>query len=409
MQLTMPLFLQIPAESIPTRQVAGRTFLFSGMAFVLLALLACQSAPRGQAPFQRIELAGRVPANGQLLLADLGGDITTDILLMNRQPGRLVWFESPGWQLHQISLIADALHGVAAYSPPGDSAPASLAVNGRFSLPGAGTSQQLIWLQNPGRASAQQPWSSSVIRSDVQPGPLLWADMTGTGRQILVSLPALEAFTLPRRLSRPWGVMSLARDPLPSSRVRVFDWDLDGRDDLLIASESGVDIMALASRGVFVDEVNLLSASPQTELTAPQQAARGFIDVGVGQSGRPGLRFVATLSASAEQLAVFRPNADESLPWVQEIIADSLVSASVLKVADLNGDAVDEIIVGDANGLTVYYFLADQQLWRQYSLGSGVSIADIRIQDLTGNGFPDIVTAPAETGPVLLFQNLFQN
>lgn len=383
-------------QSGSPRKSVSQPFLVSGLLIAVLMLTACQSAPGGQASFRRIELAQRVPANGQLLLADFGGDAATDILLMSRQPGRLAWFENPGWQMHQIPLVADALHGAAAYSPPDSSGPASLAINGRFSQPGSGTRQQLVWLQNPA-------WSVSLIRSDVQPGDLIWADMTGTGRQILVTLPGLDAYTVPRRLSRPWGVMALTQEPMPPSRIRVFDWDVDGRDDLLVAGESGLDIMALASRGLFVDEFTLLSV----DSSRADDQSRGFIDVGVGQSGRPALRFVATLSADGRQLLVFRPNEDETLPWVHEVISDSLVSAAVLKVADLNRDALDEIIVGDGNGVTVFYYVAEQQQWRRYSVEGGVAIADIRIQDLTGNGSPDMVTAPAETGPVLLFQNMF--
>lgn len=372
----------------------------------LLLLAGCQSAPGGQASFQRIELADRVPASGQLLLADMGGDAATDIVLMNRQPGRLGWFESPDWQFRQIPLVADALHGVAAYRTPDSAGPASLAVNGRFSQPGAGTRQQLIWLQNPGPDGAQQIWPQSLIRSDVQPGMLLWADMTGTGRQILVTLPGLEAYTLPRRLSRPWGMVPLTQDPLSPVRLRVVDWDLDGRDDLLVAGDSGLDIMALASRGLYVDEFNLLSVpSP----SATQRVLPGFTDVGVGQSGRPPLRFVATLSGNGSQLTVFRPNSDEALPWVSDIVTDSLVSAAVLRVADLNRDRVDEIVVGDADGLSVFYYVEEQQRWRRYTVEGGVAIADLQILDLTGNGLPDIVTAPAQTGPVLLFRNRLQN
>lgn len=375
----------------------------SAMIFAVLLLTACQSAPHGQATFQRMVLAERVSANGQLLLADLGGSDAADIVLMSRQPGRLSWFENPGWQMRELPLVADVLHGVAAYSPPHQQGPAHLAVNGRFSQPGVGTRQQLLWLQNPA-ASSQLAWSTSLIRDEVKPGTLLWADMTGNGRQILVTLPDLDAFTLPRNPSRPWGGMPLIKDPLPLRTLRVFDWDLDGRDDLLIAGEKGLDIVALASRGWFVDEFNLL-AIDNTEDTP----ASGFMDVGVGRSGHSPLRFVATLSGDASQLQVYRPHADDSLSWVGEIVSDSLESASTLKVVDLNQDNIDEIVVGHGNGLTVYYFVTEQQVWRHYSVDESMAVADVQILDMTGNGFPDIVTAPAQTGPVLLFLNRLRN
>lgn len=393
----------------------GRVLLRVSILCAVAMLAACQSAPSGQASFRRVELADRVPANGQLLLADVGGDAAIDIVVMNRQPGRLVWFENPGWQLKQIALVADSLHGMAAYNPPDSGGPASLTLNGRFSQPGAGTRQQLVWLQNPGREAAHQPWPVSLIRDDVQQGMVLWADMTGTGRQILVTLPALDAYTLPRNPARMWWAVPLTQDPLLFRRVRVFDWDLDGREDLLVAGDTGLDIMALASRGLFVDEFNLISVAPagnrdeQSSELSGNLPTSGFMDVGVGQSGRTAGRFIATLSTDARELMVFRPDGDENLSWVGESITNSLLSAAAIRVADLNRDSIDEIIVGHAHGLSVFYFVTDQQRWRQYSVESSVAIADVQVQDLTGNGFPDIVVAPAETGPVLLFQNQLQN
>lgn len=407
-----------PTQFAPVRPMSSRGVLPAVLSSLLVVILtACQSAPGGQASFRRVEISDRVPANGQIVLANFGGNAAADILLMGRQPGRLAWFENPAWTLHQIPLIADTLQGVAAYSPPrradnGAAVPASLALNGRFSQPGSGTRQQLVWLQNPEQtvsaatsqsapdAMPEATWTSSLIGDNVAPGALLWADMTGTGRQILVTLPALQAYTLPRRLSRPWGMMPLAQDPLPITRMRVFDWDLDGRDDLLVAGAAGLDIMALASRGLFVDDFTVLSSEPGDMATSA-----GFMDVGVGQAGQPLQRFVATLAADARQLIVFRPDPEAGPSWRREIIDDSLVSAAVMEVADLNRDSVDEIIVGDANGVTVFYYQAEQQRWRRYSVDGGIAIADIQIRDLTGNGFPDIVTAPAETGPVMLFQN----
>lgn len=394
--------LLIPAYRKRVRLANTRTDLFVISVSVMLLLAACQSVPRGQAAFERITLAERVPANGQLLLADLGGNEAPDILLMHRQPGRLSWFQNPDWQPQQLSLVADILFGVAAYRPPGHSGPASLALNGRFSQPGAGTRQQLIWLQNPGRSSPQADWPASLIRDDVKPGMLLWADMTGNGRQILVTLPDMVAFTLPQHLSRPWGGIPLIPDPLPVHRARVYDWDLDGRDDLIVAGDKGLDIVALASRGLFVDEFNLLAVNAEADASA---AGAGFMDVGVGQSGRPALRFVATLTADGSQLHVYRPDSNNTRAWVGEIVAESLSAASALKVADLNGDSLDEIIVGHGDGLTVYYYDAALQYWHQYTIDSSVAVADLQIMDMTGSGFPDIVTAPAQPGPVQLFQN----
>lgn len=380
-------------------------------AALALLLTACQSVPGGQASFQRLVIHERVAANGHVLLADLGGDSGTDIVLMSPQPGRLSWFRNPDWEMQSIPFVADVLHSAAAYAPPAPAAasrpPASLALNGRFSHPGSGTFQQMIWLQNPGRERSQQTWAGSLIRDDAQPGQLLWADMTGTGRQILIALPTLEAYTLPRQAAltsgRAWGRMALVPDPSRGPqqiiRARVHDWDLDGRDDLLLAGGEGLDLMALASRGRFVDEFGLITRE------GAGGSGAGFLDVGVGQSGRPARRFIAVLSDNGDSLLVFRPGGPGNRDWRAQILSESLNAARVLKVADLNRDDSDEIIVGSNDGLSVYYYDAELDHWGQYALEADVAIADIEIDDLNGNGFPDIVTAPAGPGPVLLFQN----
>jgi len=364
----------------------------------LLLLSACQSTGVTRASFQAIELAARVPGEGQLVLADIGGDQHTDVLLMSRRPGRVYWFENPAWQLYQIPLMADELRAIAAHSLT-DGSPASLAVAGRFTVPGSGTREQLMWLQNPGRDLTHSNWPATDVRMDVAPDALLWADLSGSGTRVLVASPELEVYTPRSARMRAWTTMSLLLESTPPiSRLRAYDWDGDGRDELLAAGPAGVDVIALASRGQFVDEFLLLDAANNG----------GYLDVALGQSGPAsqgsGVNFVATLSTSAPQLVVHRPAPESISGWRQDAVSESVSGARVLHTADLNLDGIDEIVVGGDSGLFVFYFAAQLQSWLRTVLAtSGVS--DLQITDLTGNGFPDIVATPAEPGALLLFQN----
>lgn len=365
---------------------------------VVLLLSACQSTGVPRASFQAIELAARVSGEGQLVLADIGGDHHTDVLLMSRRPGRVYWFENPAWQLSQIPFMADELRAIAAHSLT-DGLPASLAVAGRFTAPGSGTREQLMWLQNPGRDLSHSSWTATEVRMDVAPDALLWADLSGSGTRVLVTSPELEVYTPRTSRMRAWTTMSLLLESTPPiSRLRAYDWDHDGRDELLAAGPSGVDVIALASRGQFVDEFLLLDAAENG----------GYLDVAPGQSGPAsqgtGVNFVATLGISAPQLVVHRQAPESISGWRREEVSDSIMGARVLHTADLNLDGIDEIIVGGDSGLFVFYYEALLESWQRYVLAtSGVS--DLQITDLSGNGFPDIVAAPAEPGALLLFQN----
>ena len=365
-------------------------------AFGMLLLTACQATGVTRASFQIDPLAARVPGDGQLLLADIGGDQRADVLLMSRRPGRVYWFENPSWQLYQIPLMADELTAIATHSLPAGS-PASLTLAGRFSVPGSGTRDQLIWLQNPGREHTHDAWTVTDIRTDVTPDALLWADLSGTGTRVLVASPELEVYT-PTRM-RGWSTMSLLLESTPPiTRLRAYDWDHDGREELLAAGPSGVDVTELASRGQFVDEFLLLQAS----------GSGGFVDVAAGQSG-PSPQggeadFVAALGAYAAQLYVFRPAPEVVSGWRMEIVPVPGSGAHVLQIADLNQDGIDEIIVGGDSGLQVFYYQSGTPRWQRYVLAAS-AMSDVQIADLNADGYPDIVSAPAEPGALLLFQN----
>jgi hypothetical protein len=364
--------------------------------FGMLLLTACQATGFTRASFQIDPLAARVPGGGQLLLADIGGDLRADVLLMNRRPGRVYWFENPSWQLYQIPLMADELSAIATHSLSAGS-PASLTLAGRFSIPGSGTRDQLIWLQNPGRELIDDTWTATNIRMDVTPDALLWADLSGTGNRVLVASPELGVY-MPSR-ARGWSTMSLLLESTPPiTRLRAYDWDGDGREELLAAGPLGVDVTELASRGQFVDEFLLLQAS----------GSGGFMDVAAGQSG-PSPQgteadFVAALGASSPQLYVFRPAPEVVSGWRMEIVPVPGSGAHVLQIADLNQDGIDEIIVGGESGLQVFYYQAETPRWQRDALAAG-AVSDVQIADLNADGYPDIVTAPAEPGALLLFQN----
>jgi hypothetical protein len=364
--------------------------------FGMLLLTACQATGFTRASFQIDPLAARVPGGGQLLLADIGGDLRADVLLMNRRPGRVYWFENPSWQLYQIPLMADELSAIATHSLSAGS-PVSLTLAGRFSIPGSGTRDQLIWLQNPGRELIDDTWTATNIRMDVTPDALLWADLSGTGNRVLVASPELGVY-MPSR-ARGWSTMSLLLESTPPiTRLRAYDWDGDGREELLAAGPLGVDVTELASRGQFVDEFLLLQAS----------GSGGFMDVAAGHSG-PSPQgteadFVAALGASSPQLYVFRPAPEVVSGWRMEIVPVPGSGAHVLQIADLNQDGIDEIIVGGESGLQVFYYQAETPRWQRDALAAG-AVSDVQIADLNADGYPDIVTAPAEPGALLLYQN----
>src|SRR5690606_29752110 len=229
-----------------------------GLLTSLCLLSACQTGFGSRAVFQRITLESTLAPSARAELADVGGHLAPAIVVMTHRPGRLYLFENPTWRNHQVGVTADEFSGLAVLPKIQGEAGADLALSGRFSQPGAGTYEQIIWVRNEGRQADENLWTFSPVRSDIQPGDLFTADMSGAGRRVLCSLPDLAIHSRVRS-QRQWVTTPLLDNPPSTPRVRVFDWDLNGRDDLLVMSDRGLDILALASRGRFVDEFRLFA------------------------------------------------------------------------------------------------------------------------------------------------------
>src|SRR5690606_24893756 len=117
-----------------------------GLLTSLCLLSACQTGFGSRAVFQRITLEATLAPSARVELVDVGGHLAPDIVVMTHRPGRLYWFENPTWRNHQVGVTADEFYGLAVLPKIQGEAGADLALSGRFSQPGAGTYEQIIWL-----------------------------------------------------------------------------------------------------------------------------------------------------------------------------------------------------------------------------------------------------------------------
>jgi len=81
-----------------------------------------------------------------------------------------------------------------------------------------------------------------------------------------------------------------------------------------------------------------------------------------------------------------------------------------LAVGDLNADGNDEIVAGfRGRGYQLYVFTAEDTSglrWRREILDAGtIAAADCKIEDLNGDGRPDIACVGASTGNVKIYEN----
>lgn len=383
-----------------------------------LLLGACQAADAQR--FERHVLDDTFAGGYGVELADIDGDGRTDIVALATNPAQFVWYRNPGWEKYVISSTAAGNIAAASHDIDGDG-DTDIVLASAFNLRTSTEGGLVHWLENPGNPLENQEWSHHLIDEVPTSHRLRWADVNGDGSQELVNLPIigigatepdyavgaqLTAYSIPRDpRSSPWGKVIISDELEMAHGLTVMDWDDDGRDDLLTASFAGIDLFQLASRGLMVDQISLGAGNRGT------RPGQGSSEVAVGSL--EGNRFIASIEPwHGNEVVVYSPNEDGSLPWSRRVIDSEFVGGHALAVADLNNDGSDEIIAGHRSspfGLYTYRYMDDTQTWQRNALDAGgIGVAGLAVEDFNADGFVDIVAVGSSTANVVLFANAGQ-
>lgn len=190
-----------------------------------------------------------------------------------------------------------------------------------------------------------------------------------------------------------------------SRAVTVTDWNGDGRLDVAALSD-GPRPGSSVQRGVTVFE-NLGSVWKTTR-AATSDSIHGD-SIAAGDVDGDGLADLVTASHNVSDSRVLRLGADGALARreLETLLDPSTIRA--VDVADLDGDNLDEVVVGYSGGsprvaaLEIISFPSGsrppQQLWSE----AGAAIAAVATGDLDGDGAIDIVAA-LQDGRLLTFR-----
>lgn len=389
-------------------------------ALALVLLSACQA---GNVPrFDRQVLDESFAGGYGVEIADVDGDGLDDIVSLATSPAQFVWYHNPDWRKYVITResagnIATAPHDIDS---DGD---VDLVLASAFNLSASTEGGLVHWLENPGNPMIDQNWPRHLIDQIPTSHRVRWADVNGDGIKELINLPIigvgavapdyavgaqLTAYTVPAHpRTERWGKVVISDTLEVAHGLGILDWDADGRDDLLIASFGGVELIQLASHGRFVDQSTI---GVGKEGLRPE---RGSSEVGVGMLRDHG-RFVASIEPwHGNEVVVYRPDATGALPWLRQVIETEMVGGHALITADLNNDGNDEIIAGHRSspfGLYVYRYVHDNEQdfpqWVRSTLDAGgIGVAGLVAGDFNSDGFKDIVAVGSATANVVLFEN----
>jgi hypothetical protein len=335
------------------------------------------------AQFAEHTVANDLKGGYQVVAADVNHDGKIDLIAVASGQTDFVWYENPGWQRHVIASNVKGMINAAYWNN-------RIALASEFSNVAA-KSLGIVSILVP-NGDPRKPWKMKEIDRLPTSHRLRWADIGGKGKEVLVNAPLIGVSAVapnysdhvPLVLYRPglWQreVISDTNEGVQHG-IFVTDWDGNGRDSLLTASFSGIDLFQLEKHGEWT----------RTEISKGRPAACpncGSSDVTVVKLGNE--RLLATIEPwHGNEVAIYRNSAQG---WNRTVIDNSLVEGHTIVAADFDGDGRDEIVAGfRGKGGSVLIYKADSKgVWSKSVLDGAIPANACAVADLNGDGRPDL-------------------
>jgi hypothetical protein len=351
---------------------------------------------------------------------DVNHDGKIDLIALASGMSDLVWFENPTWERHVIASNLPRMINLAAWDTDGDGIP-EIVLAHEFSMRAKDSIGIVSLLKHNG--DPRQPWTVTEIDRLPTSHRLRWADIDGSGRKVLVNAPLIGAkaeapdyrdqvplvYYRPGAWKRQVIVGQVGNLPPIENRpvddrteglvhgLTIIDWDGDGRDEILTAGFTGIQMYKFGKNGQWT----------KTEIakgdTAPWPKS-GSSDIAVGQTGKD--RFLAAIEPwHGNQVVVYRK---QGSAWRRDVIDDSLLDGHTIVTADLSGDGNDQVIAGmRGKPQRVYIYAFDGTRWNRQTLDDGdMAAAACAVADLNGDGRPDIACIGSATHNLKWYENL---
>jgi len=383
----------------------------------------------------------RIPSGYQVAVADVNGDGRPDILALSSEASVVEWYENPTWAAHPITTHTEKNISLAPLVRGGHRFE-GIALAADFHLEDS-TRGGSVWWAEPGSAGAQSEWELRPIAQIPTSHRLRWANLDGSGQPCLVDVPLLGPgakapdyrggapltwFEVPEALLGTSHSLSvpgrwtphLIDDSLSVVHgILVFDWDYDGREELLTASFDGVHLFHSAGGGAGLRWMKVrLAEGDQNWKPAsgvvPAETHRGSSEIGVGELGS-GRRFLATIEPWHGDQVVVYFQAEHAHPdqlWERHVIDSSFRDGHALACADFDGDGNHEVVAGyrgPGTSLCLYHVVDDSGTsWERQTLDTEMAASGVALADIDGDGRLDVVAVGASTGNVKWYENVSQ-
>ncbi len=372
--------------------------------FILFTAVCCQAAELPA--FKTVTVVRDLKMGYQLVLADLNKDGRKDIIVVDERSTELAWYENPGWERHVLAVNVPRVINLETLDLDGDGIP-EIVMAHQFETNPEKSVGNVLFLKSG--SDPRQPWQAKEIDRVPTAHRIRWIFPTGPRDPLLLVAPLVGMKArapeykdrAPIYAYKPgdWKRQTISEELTGVLHsIAPVDWEGKGKQQLLTASFDGLRLLEPAKHGPW--KVKMIATGDPRP--CPQC---GSSEVKLGRLGKR--RLLAAIEPwHGNQVVAY---VQQGKSWQRHILDDTMVNGHALAVADLNGDGRDEIVAGfRGKGFRVTVFQAEDAAgtkWRRHVLDEGgVAAADCKIDDLNGDGRPDIACSGASTGNVVIFE-----
>jgi len=343
-----------------------------------------------------------------VLTADVNKDGKPDIIAIN--PTQAVWFENPSWTKHVVMDGATKKDNVciAAHDIDGDGR-LDLAVGADWQPTNTAGGGSLQWLrQGPG------PWPVIPIGEEPTLHRMRWGDVDGDGKAELVVVPLHGRGTKGPAWEGQGARILVYKPGRESWPVEVADDSLHIVHNFIIeggeiwtASKEGVHALKRGAGGTW-SKRKLGEGAPGEIKLGRVNRVRHLATVEPWHGNSIVIYEEPTNPHDPQGAPRAAPAAVAGASWRREVIESQLGQAHALGWGDFDGDGSDELAAGWRGkpfGVAVYKREADGRWSKTMVDDGGMATEDLAVEDLNGDGRPEIIAVGRATGNVKIYWN----
>jgi hypothetical protein len=250
-------------------------------------------------------------------------------------------------------------------------------------------SNDIAILLGKGNGTFAAPVLASVPGSDITIEQIVVADFNGDGIPDLAVIAAADTSTVDILLGNGDGTFTAETTNPPisgiPSHIATGDFNGDGKTDLAVTENAGTIAILLGNGdGTFAASGSVNSGISGSPIAVADFNGDGKLDIAV-----------AAGTGTSDSVIVLTGNGDGTFNSSSPGGNPTSTSVTWIQVADFNQDGAADVVLADSSGsATVFLNDGSGTLGKTFLVVSGLSVAnylDVGVDDLNGDGYPDVV------------------